>query len=74
MGKVGEIEIERDFLEKLLMAANHITRPFDLHFGEKLWIVIGYDPQDPMVKITYHQGIGPDQTVSDLLNDPSWPT
>ncbi|WP_167955073.1 hypothetical protein [Anaerosporobacter faecicola] len=50
-----ELGINREFMEKITLAMNHITKPFDLQFGKKMRVVIDYDPQSPQVKVTFYR-------------------
>lgn len=47
------VGVNREFVEKLTLAMNHVTKPFDLQFGKKMRVVIDYDPQNPQVKFSY---------------------
>lgn len=49
----SELGINREFMEKITLAMNHVTKPFDLHLGKKMRIVIDYDPQNPQVKFRF---------------------
>lgn len=59
---VAEYAINRDFIEKLLLAMNHATRPFDIHFGKKMRVVVDYDPQEPQIKFKYFAEVEHRQT------------
>ena len=49
----AEVNIDREFIEKIMIGMNHITKPFDLFFGKKMKIVVEYNPENQKVKISY---------------------
>lgn len=66
--KINDLElfstvgINREFVEKLTLAMNHVTKPFDLQFGKKMRVVIDYDPQNLQVKFSYFTEVESEKT------------
>jgi hypothetical protein len=48
-----QYRLNSDFFQKIVLAANHATRPFDLNLNKRMRIVIDYDPHEPQVKFDY---------------------
>lgn len=53
MKKVQDYYLNREFLEKIAVAMNHVTKPYMVEFGKKMRVVIDYDPDKEQVHFAF---------------------